>query len=329
MVVTMQTAGAELDGNDSATDRNDLVTFSVSFRKVMLSVTLPGATTVSEMKAHLSNLPEIAIPPTALKLTLRGKANFPADATLRDVGVTSGTKILVLGSSQQEVDYVKRKDEAVKWQLEDQKRLKRAPPGFGGSESRVRSLSDQTADEYTFLDIRPLDEFTDKSKAYDVLCKLRDDPAIKNIMTTRKWSVGALIELHPRQRTILGYNQNKGQIIALRLRTDDLDGFRYYDDVRRVLLHELSHMVWSEHDERFHSLNRELNADVVKHEKSGRTIGPKVRRYEPREEELVDSGGFVGGTFVLGGRGLDGRDRREAAAEAALRRLNGAQGGSR
>jgi hypothetical protein len=62
-------------------------------------------------------------------------------------------------------------------------------------------------------------------------------------MKTRKWSVGELIELTPFEASILGYNRNAGQLIALRLRTDDLSGFRHYDSVRKVLLHELTHNV--------------------------------------------------------------------------------------
>jgi hypothetical protein len=62
-------------------------------------------------------------------------------------------------------------------------------------------------------------------------------------MDDRRWSVGELIELTPFEKTILGYNRNAGQLIALRLRTDDLSGFRSYDSIRKVLLHELTHNV--------------------------------------------------------------------------------------
>lgn len=62
-------------------------------------------------------------------------------------------------------------------------------------------------------------------------------------MEKYKWSVQHLTELSPSERSILGYNRNKGEVIALRLRTDDLKGFRHYPTIRRVLLHELAHMV--------------------------------------------------------------------------------------
>ena len=33
--------------------------------------------------------------------------------------------------------------------------------------------------------------------------------------------------------------QNKGEEISLRIRTDDLKGFRKYDSIKKTLLHEL------------------------------------------------------------------------------------------
>ena len=52
-----------------------------------------------------------------------------------------------------------------------------------------------------------------------------------------------------------GVNINAGQEISLRLRTDDLRGFRRYDRIRETLVHELTHMVWADHDNNFKELN--------------------------------------------------------------------------
>lgn len=98
-------------------------------------------------------------------------------------------------------------------------------------------------DKYTFGPIQVLPEFHEQDKARAVLERLKNDKGIIGIMNLHKWQVGALIELSPAQKTILGYNRNKGELIALRLRTDDLEGFRHYDAVRKVLLHELAHNV--------------------------------------------------------------------------------------
>ena len=51
---------------------------------------------------------------------------------------------------------------------------------------------------------------------------------------------------------LLGFNKNKGQEISLRLRTDDFMGFRHYRIIIETLLHELAHMVHSEHEAPFH-----------------------------------------------------------------------------
>ena len=61
--------------------------------------------------------------------------------------------------------------------------------------------------------------------------------------------MGLLSEMPPEGKVgvsamcILGYNVNAGQEISLRLRTDDLKGFRRYDRIRETLCHELAHMV--------------------------------------------------------------------------------------
>ena len=41
-----------------------------------------------------------------------------------------------------------------------------------------------------------------------------------------------------------------------------VQGFRRYLRIRETLCHELAHMVWSEHDNRFKQLNSELLREV-------------------------------------------------------------------
>lgn len=41
--------------------------------------------------------------------------------------------------------------------------------------------------------------------------------------------------------------------------TDDFEGFRHYSIIVKTVLHELAHMVHSEHDKHFHALNNQLN----------------------------------------------------------------------
>jgi len=90
-------------------------------------------------------------------------------------------------------------------------------------------------------------------------------------------------------KCILGFNKNMGEEISLRLRTDDLKGFRKYESIKKTLLHELAHMVHSEHDAHFFALNKQLNEEAASldwtkssgHVLSGRKI------FDSYEDEFV------------------------------------------
>lgn len=72
------------------------------------------------------------------------------------------------------------------------------------------------------------------SEAIKLLHRLAADPGIIGIMSKHRWTVGLLSEMPPEGKVgvspvcILGVNINAGQEISLRLRTDDLKGFRRY-----------------------------------------------------------------------------------------------------
>merc|ERR1719262_978427 len=95
-------------------------------------------------------------------------------------------------------------------------------------------------------------------------------------MKSRKFTVGILTEMSPAEAQermanrgtpnmdLLGYNQNSGEMIVLRLRTDSLKGFRPYHDLINTLIHELTHNVWGPHDHNFWKLFGELKAQYMK-----------------------------------------------------------------
>jgi hypothetical protein len=163
-----------------------------------------------------------------------------------------------------------------------------------------------------FRNVEPLSGFSDTEKARELLQKLRDDHAIMQIMKEREWRVSKLIELHPSEKTILGYNQNKGQIIALRLRTDELDGFRLYSSIVNVLLHELAHMIFSDHDAHFHQLNRILNQDYQRYSKGNSLSNTPLASFHSK---LNQKGGKVGGNAKMD-------EMREILADAVEKRLS-------
>ncbi|KAI9489856.1 WLM domain-containing protein [Zychaea mexicana] len=196
-----------------------------------------------------------------------------------------------------------------------------------------RSVQSTTSSQYTFHRITVIDEFPQPEQARKLLERLRDDRGIRAIMQQRKWSVGELTELTPFEATILGYNRNAGQLIAIRLRTDDLSGFRHYDSIRKVLLHELTHNVWSDHDDNFRALNRQLNKDVIAldwtaHGAQALSSGSKF--HQPVDEDYDDEitgVSWEGGSYRLGGGGgksvqnSDVALQRELRARAAATRL--------
>lgn len=99
--------------------------------------------------------------------------------------------------------------------------------------------------EYRFENIRVLEQFEDSDKAYEILQDLAEHPGFQAILKRHKWKVGTLSEMMPEglvgvsEVCILGVNKNKGQEISLRIRTDDLKGFRKRLSIETVLCHEL------------------------------------------------------------------------------------------
>jgi hypothetical protein len=141
-----------------------------------------------------------------------------------------------------------------------------------------------------------------------------------------KWRIGIMTELAPEGYVgvspvcLLGFNRNRGMEISLRLRTDDLAGFRKYNSIRQTLLHELTHMVHDEHDEHFKALNSLLNREAEALDwtrKKAHTLGGKAAADSEEESESSD-GEEVG--QVLGGGNAPVLDPRQAAAAAAMRR---------
>lgn len=116
---------------------------------------------------------------------------------------------------------------------------------------------------YTFGNLRVLQHIPNHEQSMKFLERLRDDPGVKKVMRKHKYSVGLLLEMEPlgnttRDGKTLGLNRNKGEVIEVRLRTDWYDGWRDYKTVRKTLMHELSHIEFSEHDRDFWNLTSML-----------------------------------------------------------------------
>ena len=137
-------------------------------------------------------------------------------------------------------------------------------PKRAGASGKKLSLSDSY-----FGNITPLEGLPMRDKAYSILLSLATDPGIVAVMKKHGWNVPTLAELYPEGEVgvsevcVLGLNENKGQRILLRIRTDDLEGFRRYESMKQVLIHELTHNVWGDHDSNFYMLMRQLQKEAV------------------------------------------------------------------
>jgi hypothetical protein len=112
--------------------------------------------------------------------------------------------------------------------------------------ARVRqryTLEEEASNTYLqprFGDVDCLKQFKTPppSHALALLRRLANDAGIKAIMEKHNYRVGLLNEMPPEglvgvdEVCILGYNKNKGESITLRLRTDNLQGFRKYLVIR-------------------------------------------------------------------------------------------------
>ncbi|PON48496.1 WLM domain containing protein [Parasponia andersonii] len=259
--------------------------------------------------------------------------------SLEETSITEGKPIRMMGVSENEVDEV----------LEGTK-LNSRIAGFDEEEKRLRQRLSNTPHfslqlpqgPYIFCDFRTLqlpgiELNPPRSEALKRMHMLAADPGIVAIMNKYRWRVGIMTEMAPvgyvgvSPKCILGFNKNHGEEISLRLRTDDLKGFRKYESIKKTLLHELAHMVYSEHDANFFALNKQLNQEAASldwtrsrsHTLSG------ARRTDHFEEEEFHVGEGSHFSQKLGGNVSDQLESaRVTSVLAAHRRMANASANS-
>lgn len=182
---------------------------------------------------------------------------------------------------------------------------------------------------YGFGNVETLPNLPQRDEAQRILKALANDPGVLACMAKHKWKVGSLAELYPKGKVgesdvcVMGLNENQGIRILLRIRTDDLKGFRKMLNIRKVLFHELAHNVHSDHDGKFFQLMRQIEAEC---NDMDWTQGAGLSSMN----DSVSTARFEGGTFRLGGNSREvganvqpntSLSRRELAAQAALQRM--------
>ncbi|AEO66079.1 uncharacterized protein THITE_2113901 [Thermothielavioides terrestris NRRL 8126] len=156
-----------------------------------------------------------------------------------------------------------------------------------------------------------LSHFPREQEALHLLKRLAS--LVKPLMRARNWTVGTLAEMYPEDDPgLLGLNINKGEQILVRLReSSDRYQFRPFERLVNTMLHELTHIVFSGHDQWFHAFLDQLHEELD---------GLMAKGYTGE--------GFLGRGQRLGGRDIPYHEAlRLARAEAASRRADLGFGG--
>ncbi|XP_015061587.1 uncharacterized protein LOC107007476 isoform X2 [Solanum pennellii] len=290
---------------------------SVIWRGTKFSLEMDPAATLKSLGDELLNLTNVRddtmrliVPTNKSSRLLYPFSEEHSYLKLEAASILEGKSIRMLGVPNDEVDDILQSAKAdlriVGFNEEEKRSRRRISNGLQSSLKLPQG-------PYVFGDFRTLhlpgiELNPPASKALKLMHKLAADPGIVAIMNKHRWRVGIMTEMAPEgyvgvsPECILGFNKNHGEEISLRLRTDDLKGFRKYDSIKKTLLHELSHMVHSEHDVNFYTLLKQLNeeADKLDWTKSrGHSLsGHSLQHYEDDE----DSNNIIGLSHKLGGQ---------------------------
>ncbi|XP_057786523.1 uncharacterized protein LOC131003968 [Salvia miltiorrhiza] len=318
-------------------NQQDLQSFSVVWRGRKLVVEMNLGATLKELGDKLQRLTHVEADTLRLLVPVEknSKLLYPfsdehSHLSLESASILKGKSIRMMGVPKDEVDEVLQNAKAdlrIAGFDEEEKRLKQRIYGRSYNSTKLPQGN------YIFCDFRTLSLpgvvlNPPASKALELLHKLASDPGIVAIMNKHRWRVGILTEMAPvgyvgiSPECILGFNKNHGEEISLRLRTDDLKGFRKYEKIKKTLLHELAHMVFSEHDSNFLALDSQLNKEAATldwtksrgHTLSGGTLSEQY-------DEEFDTSSNVISSHKLGGRVSVLPTARAASANAAFARL--------
>ncbi|KAH7689234.1 Protein involved in sister chromatid separation and/or segregation protein [Dioscorea alata] len=255
----------------------DIANIMVIWRGRQLNVEVNADSKVKDFGLMLQKLTDIKadtlrllVPQLKASKMIIPFSDSHSNLTLREVSILEGKPIRMMGVFDNEIEEVSQNSSKPDLRI----------AGFDEEEKRMRqrmgrpvvSLKLPTG-PYIFgnfqtLDIPGIELNPPPSEALKRMHMLACDPGIIAIMNKHRWRVGIMTEMAPEgyvgisPKCILGFNKNHGEEISLRLRTDDLKGFRKYDSIKKTLLHELAHMVYSEHDANFYALDKQLNQEA-------------------------------------------------------------------
>ncbi|XP_023533393.1 uncharacterized protein LOC111795294 isoform X2 [Cucurbita pepo subsp. pepo] len=239
--------------------------------------------------------------------------------------------IRMMGVSKNEVDEVlknEKKNERIAGFDEEEQRLKQRMSSK--RQGLLKLPGPYVFCEFRTLQIPGIELNPPASEALKRMHMLAADPGIVAIMNKHRWRVGIMTEMAPvgyvgvSPKCILGFNKNHGEEISLRLRTDDLKGFRKYERIKKTLLHELAHMIYSEHDANFYALDKQLNEEAATLDwtrSKGHTLsGVSYSQYHDESDDVQD--GFGVSQKLGGSMSYRLVNPRASSVSAAYHRLS-------
>ncbi|KAI0519523.1 hypothetical protein KFK09_006972 [Dendrobium nobile] len=317
-----------------------MINVEVIWRGAKFNVEVNTRWTLGELGKKLVELTNVR--PDTLKLLVpqtntkgsRLLAPFSADNSsveIQETGIIKRKPVRMMGVFDDEIKEVSQNNTRADLRI----------AGFEEEDNRLRQLSSYKPSAslklpqgpYIFCDFHTLELPGIKlnpppSKALRIMHVLACDPGIIAIMNKHRWRVGIMTELAPvgyvgiSPKCILGFNKNHGEEISLRLRTDDLKGFRKYESIKKTLLHELAHMVHSEHDTKFLALEKQLNEEAASldwsNTRSQTLSGQKVSNHYNNDVDYLLKADDVG--HRLGGGSNSFSTARASSVAAAYHR---------
>lgn len=238
----------------------------------------------------------------------------------RDDALAPGMRVLCLGTSTRDKEAVaaKKSDPTIRSFKQEAAR----------EAARNRTDGFVQHPEYKFCRIEAVKRFDGRSgphrfEAEKLLQSLAAEVA--PIMASHEWTVGGLLEMDPRDDQLLkqkqqeggcllGYNENGGARIYVKLRTD-ADGFRGRDELLKTLLHELCHNVVGPHNAAFFALYAEVRSE---HLSTRKDPGPPCTVADLRDPSKASARDLVAGEIAAeaGNGALRGGERMSAAVVA-------------
>ncbi|CAB9504708.1 Ubiquitin metalloprotease fusion protein [Seminavis robusta] len=232
---------------------------------------LTTATTGAEFHGLVYDALQLSPTDSTLKVLLKGKRIEPDSTTAVFAKVPSNKppKILVMASAKTSVEELnaKKQDPTIRG-FDTPKTASASSTSYWGPHGIQpdKNYKFGRLQECPFHEFghRPTDTTPHAFAARQLLQRLSTDPGVIAILQERQLVVGTLGEMDPiddrlmqkkqQQHSgacLLGYNTNRGLRIDIKLRTDDLTGFRPYFQLVSTLIHELSHNWVGEHNTLF------------------------------------------------------------------------------